>query len=426
MSLQPAVTPFPHRDNGSVVAHGLAMSVNGQDPRANVYLLDGTLLNDFTNGPAGSAAGTALGMETVREFRVESNTYSAEFGRNVGGQINVDHASPGTNRARRQRLRVPPQRRARRAQLLRRRREARLHAQPVRRRRLAGRLRRDRLFFFVGYEALRENLGRTIVTTVPDDNARLGLLPTGPVADRSGRPAVPRRVSARQRREPRRRPGTLHVSVRSAARPELLPGAGRRRAAGRRAALRPLHVRRHRSAAADRLSRSFRARSFPRNQFLTGEYRKAFGASVHTARFGYSRTRIGQNVEANTSQPLPVFVPGRDSMGAIDIGGVPRFGPQSSANLRLRQDVVSGQYDVAQARGRHLLKAGALVEHYARRRAQPDVQPGDLPFRESLDFPAERAGAVHRPHAAGRLHAALGLDALRLLRAGRLRGVAAT
>jgi len=96
MSLQPAVTPFPHRDNGSVVAHGLAMSVNGQDPRANVYLLDGTLLNDFTNGPAGSAAGTALGIETVREFRVESNTYSAEFGRNVGGQINVITKS-GTN-----------------------------------------------------------------------------------------------------------------------------------------------------------------------------------------------------------------------------------------------------------------------------------------------------------------------------------------
>ncbi len=44
-----------------MVAHGLGMAVNGQDPRANVYLLDGTLLNDMTNGPAGSAAGTALG-----------------------------------------------------------------------------------------------------------------------------------------------------------------------------------------------------------------------------------------------------------------------------------------------------------------------------------------------------------------------------
>jgi hypothetical protein len=87
--LQPGVLAYAHRDGGSVVAHGLAMSVNGQDPRSNVYLLDGTLQNDFTNGPAGSAAGTALGTETVREFRVETNAYSAEFGRNSGGQINV-------------------------------------------------------------------------------------------------------------------------------------------------------------------------------------------------------------------------------------------------------------------------------------------------------------------------------------------------
>src|SRR5205809_611206 len=87
--LQPGVLAYPSRDGGSVVAHGLGISVNGQDPRANVYLLDGTLQNDFTNGPAGSAAGTALGMDGVREFRVEANAYSAEFGRNSGGQINV-------------------------------------------------------------------------------------------------------------------------------------------------------------------------------------------------------------------------------------------------------------------------------------------------------------------------------------------------
>src|SRR3954471_6363048 len=39
MQLLPTVNAFPHRDNGSVVAHGLAMSVNGQNPRTNVYLL---------------------------------------------------------------------------------------------------------------------------------------------------------------------------------------------------------------------------------------------------------------------------------------------------------------------------------------------------------------------------------------------------
>ena len=95
--LQPGVVSYPHRDGGSVVAHGIGMSVNGQDPRSNVYLLDGTPLNDFTNAPAGSAAGTALGAETVREFRVETNAYSAEFGRNAGGQVHVVTKSGGND-----------------------------------------------------------------------------------------------------------------------------------------------------------------------------------------------------------------------------------------------------------------------------------------------------------------------------------------
>ena len=62
------------------------MSVNGQDPRANVYLLDGTLLNDFTNGPAGSAAGTALGMETVQRIpgRVEHATAPSSAATSAG------------------------------------------------------------------------------------------------------------------------------------------------------------------------------------------------------------------------------------------------------------------------------------------------------------------------------------------------------
>ena len=92
--LQPGVISYPHRDTGSVVAHGVGMSVNGQDPRSNAYMLDGTLLNDFTNGPAGSAAGTSLGTETIREFRVEANAYGAEFGRNSGG-----HSTPSASPA---------------------------------------------------------------------------------------------------------------------------------------------------------------------------------------------------------------------------------------------------------------------------------------------------------------------------------------
>ena len=162
--LQPGVLAYPHRDGGSVVAHGLGMSVNGQDPRSNVYLLDGTLQNDFTNGPAGGAAGTALGTETVREFRVESNAYSAEFGRNSGGQINVLTKS-GANSVDGSLYEFH------RNDALDARNYFDTDEQPDFHRNqfggtIGGPFARDRTFFFLGYEALIERLGKTVSTVI--------------------------------------------------------------------------------------------------------------------------------------------------------------------------------------------------------------------------------------------------------------------
>ena len=52
-------------------------------------------------------------------------------------------------------------------------------------------------------------------------------------------------------------------------------------------------------------------------------------------------------------------------MGDIDIGGIPRFGPQSSAGVKLyAEGLVRRGRRLVHSRGRHLLKAGALVERY--------------------------------------------------------------
>jgi hypothetical protein len=379
MSLQPAVSPFAHRDNGSVVAHGLAMSVNGQDPRANVYLLDGTLLNDFTNGPAGSAAGTALGMDTVREFRVESNTYSAEFGRAAGGQINVITRS-GTNQPGGSAFEFH------RNETL----EARNYfdagAKPDFSRHqfgatFGGPLRRDRVFLFTGYEALIEDLGRTIVTTVPDDDAREGRLPGGLVVPIH--PGVLPYVQAFPRANGESLGGGLARHTFPFAQ-TLDQHFVQMRVDARLGGRAEVFARYTLDDASQRLPTDYP--QFPRafistNQFLTTEFRQVLSASsLHTARLGYSRTRIGQNVEANTAAPLPVFVPGRDLVGAIDIGGFPRFGPQSSANVRLRQDVISGQYDLTHARGRHLVKVGGLVERYIDDEFNPTFSLGIFRF----------------------------------------------
>ncbi len=368
--LQPGVVAFPHRDGGSVVAHGVGASINGLDPRSNVYLLDGTLLNDFTNGPAGSAAGTTLGTETVREFRVETNSYSAEYGRNFGGQILVATKSGGNTWTgsvfeyhRNEALDSPNYfDQGEKPDFMR-------NQFGVT---LGGPIKKDQTFFFLGYEGLRENLGKFVSTVVPDANARLGLLPN---------PASPGQLR--------------NVGVNPAVRPYLdaypLPngaslGGGlaelrfpfdqtvdqdffQARVDHHLSAKDQMFIRYTRDVADQYLPTDFP--QFPRtflstNQFLTAEMRHAAsGTTLHTLRLSWSATQIGQIVEANLASPLPAFVPGRPLMGGIDIGGIPgRFGPQASADLVIKQGVIGGEYSFVTARGSHLIKGGALVEHY--------------------------------------------------------------
>ncbi len=88
-------------------------SVNGQRPESNYYTVDGVSANvgvaagaklTSAAGASGSLPGaTALGttqalvsVDDLQEFRVQSSTYSAEYGRNPGGQFSFETKS-GTN-----------------------------------------------------------------------------------------------------------------------------------------------------------------------------------------------------------------------------------------------------------------------------------------------------------------------------------------
>jgi hypothetical protein len=394
--LQPTVVAYPHRDGGSVVAHGLGMSVNGQDPRSNVYLLDGTLLNDMTNGPAGSAASTALGMETVQEFRVETNSYNAEFGRMSGGQINV-LTKAGSN--------------ALRGSVYEFHRNDALDAKnyfdvagkpPFTRNQFGGAvggpLRTDKLFYFVGYEALRENLGRTITSSVPDDNARLGFLPDpanpGALLNVGVNPGV-----APYLNEYPRANGNALGDGTAVYRFQFDQTLDQNFAQGRidynLGPRRQIFGRYTFDDAEQYLPTDYP--QFPRyfvsrNQFFTGEYRDVMTANtLATYRLGYSRTRVGQEVEANTSTPLQPFVPGREFVGNIDVAGLNRFGTQSSVDVRFLQQVISLQGDLTATRGRHLLKFGGLAERYLQSMVNPTFSLGTYSFANLRAFLENRA-----------------------------------
>ena len=76
---------------------GTQVSIAGARPNQISYQLDGTDANTQGNGSPGSAAGGMLGVDTVREFQVLVNNYSAEYGRSTGGIVTAVTRS-GTNR----------------------------------------------------------------------------------------------------------------------------------------------------------------------------------------------------------------------------------------------------------------------------------------------------------------------------------------
>ncbi|HYP30218.1 MAG TPA: hypothetical protein VE262_26165, partial [Blastocatellia bacterium] len=74
-------------------ANGVGISANGNRGRSNNFQIDGQDNND--NSVTGPAL-TITNNEAIGEFQVITNSFSAEFGRNSGAQINVI-TKPGTN-----------------------------------------------------------------------------------------------------------------------------------------------------------------------------------------------------------------------------------------------------------------------------------------------------------------------------------------
>lgn len=155
---------------------GKKLSVVGTRYNANSFLLDGADINNVGN-VAGSAAGTMAGVETVREFRVITNAYDAEYGRHTGAVISAVTKS-GTNDfhgsifefLRNDNLDAPKWE------------DNKLlgGVKPEFRRNqfggsLGGPIIHDKTFFFGSYEGLRQQLGKTNTFDVPGVSARQGL-----------------------------------------------------------------------------------------------------------------------------------------------------------------------------------------------------------------------------------------------------------
>jgi outer membrane receptor protein involved in Fe transport len=152
-------------------------TVSGARPEGQVFLMDNTNVQNYWNRGSGSGQlGTTLGVEAIAEYQVLTNTYSAQFGGN-GVAINAITKS-GTNRLH--------------GSLFEYYRNDAFDASNYFDKLLdrpdptleknqfggsfGGPLVRNQAFFFVTYEGLRQTIGQTQGISVPDANARNGVI----------------------------------------------------------------------------------------------------------------------------------------------------------------------------------------------------------------------------------------------------------
>jgi outer membrane receptor protein involved in Fe transport len=77
-----------HKNIGGLpIPNGTWFSASGAPMRSNNYMLDGAILVNSQGASPAGATGDTLGVEGTREIRVLTNSYSAEYGMNMGGQM---------------------------------------------------------------------------------------------------------------------------------------------------------------------------------------------------------------------------------------------------------------------------------------------------------------------------------------------------
>jgi hypothetical protein len=93
--LQPGVMTRGGSGFSGTSGGGVALAISGARPTNTAFFVDGMDVKDAFGRTPGSAAGTNLGVDTIREFQVLVNNFSAQFG-GSGGVVNAITKS-GTN-----------------------------------------------------------------------------------------------------------------------------------------------------------------------------------------------------------------------------------------------------------------------------------------------------------------------------------------
>ena len=386
--LQPGISQGPTSGApGTLVEFGKWFSSNGAPLRSNNYLLDGAQMLGPYGGSSASTSGNTLGVDGIREYRVVTNAFPAEYGMTMGSQM-VIVSKGGTNTLH--------------GSLFEYLRNSALDARnffdiqtSITPRRLpaftrnnfggslGGPIKKDKTFIFGVYEGLRERQGITTNLTV---------IPTAQKAAANPSPLIKPylayfpnpNVGLTQYTFPYDQPtkddyGQVRVDHNFSEKDSIFG--------------------RYTVTDSNQLQlvnyEQFLRNRFSRDQFATLSENHVFSSALlNTFRFSYSRNSLKNDPTGLQLPGVPStdwFMPGTGlgdiaGVGSISIGGVSGWGPDSFSPTFYKKNTFSYSDDMFYSRGRHALKFGALINHNQYWIMNPYYARGQISFPSAAQF----------------------------------------
>jgi Carboxypeptidase regulatory-like domain len=373
LPLNPGIVNFTSQKTGGTGISNSStannFSVSGNRPQQNLFLLNGVEYTGAAenNMQPGGASGELLGVDAVREFNVQRDNYSAEFGKRPGGQVIIVTQSGGN------------QWHGSVFEFLR---NNALDAKnffdqgsapPFQRNQfgasVGGPIKSNKTFFFANYEGLRQNLHQTSAAFVPDAASRadavpsvqplLNLWPTAPVGapDFNGIAEV----FSSPLQTIREDFGTVRIDQTFSPK-DSLAGIYTIDDGGDVTAT-PVNP-----FSSDILNL--------REQVLSVEETHVFSPSLlNLARIGYSRAGYfftGEPTPGTPAAGVPGFLLGHP-VGAVVVGGSAASNPQAAlglagsnngSNLHIARNIYTYEDRVTLTKGRHQISVGAWFQQF--------------------------------------------------------------
>jgi Carboxypeptidase regulatory-like domain len=401
LPLNPGIVNFTSQKTGgtgiSNSSTGNNFAVSGNRPQQNLFLLNGVEYTGAAenNMTPGGASGMLLGVDGVREFNVQRDSYGAEFGKHPGGQVIIVTQS-GSNTWHGALYEFVRNNALDAANYF-----DQGSAPPFVRNQFGassgGAILKDKTFLFANYEGFRQDLNQTSVAFVPGLAARaaavpsvqplLNLWPTPaagtPELDVPGQKFGISQVFSSPLQTIREDFGTLRVDHTFSSADSL-------------AAIYTI------DDGADVTATPVNPYSTDilnlREQVLSLEETHIFSPSLlNTARFGFSRAGYyfaGKPTPGTPAASVPDFLTGLP-VGAVVVGGSAASNPQAQiglagsnngSNLPIKRNIFTYEDHVTLTRGRQQLSFGVWFQQFQSNETIALSQYGQATFPSLAQF----------------------------------------